>query len=228
MINISKYDKILEELKSNLFSERKMKKLNKINPNFYKDIHEILLELEDEKNSVLADTDIKKYMEITKLIDDLKKNFRAFFQVRFEKIARYSVYDITDDITENMTPEEKNIINEISLKLRDYYRDFADVKRFREPETEKPEEEIINKEEPVQGINNIEEAKKIENPVVNKSNKDELLLVRILENLPPIAQPDGDYYLHKNDILYLNKTFAEILHKRGALSYINIEKKETL
>ena len=53
----------------------------------------------------------------------------------------------------------KNIINEISLKLRDYYRDFADVKRFREPETEKPEEEIIDEEEPVQGINNIEEAK---------------------------------------------------------------------
>lgn len=53
-----------------------------------------------------------------------------------------------------------------------------------------------------------------------------MLLVRILENLPPIAQPDGDYYLHKNDILYLNKTFAEILHKRGALSYINIEKRK--
>ncbi|WP_061951272.1 hypothetical protein [Acidiplasma cupricumulans] len=127
------------------------------------------MELEDEKNSVLADTDIKKYMEITKLIDDLKKNFRAFFQVRFEKIARYSVYDITDDITENMTPEEKNIINEISLKLRDYYRDFADVKRFRESETEKPEEEIINKEEPVQGINNIEEAKKLKTRLLIKA-----------------------------------------------------------
>ena len=35
-------------------------------------------------------------MGITRLLDEVKKNFKAFFQVRFEKIAKYSVFDEID------------------------------------------------------------------------------------------------------------------------------------
>ena len=92
MIDISKYDKLLEDLKAMLFSERKSRKLNRIEPNFYKNIHSLFVELTEEKDRVVS-SDITEYMEITKLLDEVRKNFKAFFQVRFEKIGKYSVYD---------------------------------------------------------------------------------------------------------------------------------------
>ncbi len=69
MIDVSKYDKLLEDVKSMLFSERKSRKLNKIEPNFYKNIYSLFVELNAEKEMVVS-TDITEYMEITKLLDD--------------------------------------------------------------------------------------------------------------------------------------------------------------
>ena len=54
MIDISKYDKLLEDLKAMLFSERKSRKLNRIEPNFYKNIHSLFVELTEEKDRVLS------------------------------------------------------------------------------------------------------------------------------------------------------------------------------
>ena len=48
MIDVSKYDKLLEDVKSMLFSERKSRKLNKIEPNFYKNIYSLFVDLNAE------------------------------------------------------------------------------------------------------------------------------------------------------------------------------------
>ena len=46
-----------------------------------------------------------------------EKNFKAFFQVRFEKIGKYSVYDEIEEYLYNMSPEEKNIALRSSSNL---------------------------------------------------------------------------------------------------------------
>jgi len=221
MLDLNKYDKILEELKSVLFSERKTRKLNKLDPNFYKNIYSLFSDLKIEKSEALS-TDIMKYMEITRLLDDVKKNFKAFFQVRFEKIARYSVYDLTDDILYNLTNEEKNAIKEFSDKMKYYYNYFIVNKTDENKEEENNEHEEENNNE----INNnenikFEETKQNEKKSEIENTNENYILVRLLKDFPPIAQPDKNYYLHKNDIIYIKESFAGILKKRDAIIAIN-------
>jgi DNA replication factor GINS len=212
MIDITKYDKTIEDLKSMLFSERKSRKLNKIEPNFYKNVHSLFIELNMERDRVVS-TDITEYMEITKLLDDARKNFKAFFQVRFEKIAKYSVYNDIEELFYNMTQEEKNIIKELNEQMKGYYDDFTGIK------VAEPEKDIIEDEheEPVE--------KNEPEPEVPEENVEEDVLVRILKDQPPIAQPEKDYYLHKNDILYISKSLAKLLESHGTCLYINKGKK---
>ncbi len=231
MLDLNKYDKTLEELKSVLFSERKTRKLNKLDPNFYKNIYSTFSELKDEKAEALP-TDIIKYMEITHLLDDVKKNFKAFFQVRFEKIARYSVYELTDDILYNLTNEEKNIIKDFSEKMKYYYDDFIGSSTAVE-NNEIPADELNNNEVNQEYIDKTEETEIKENkinnqklpeeePLETKNIKNETyVLVRILKDLPPVAQPDKNYYLHKNDIIYITESFASLLKNHDSITIIN-------
>ncbi len=231
MLDLNKYDKTLEELKSVLFSERKTRKLNKLDPNFYKNIYSTFSELKDEKAEALP-TDIIKYMEITHLLDDVKKNFKAFFQVRFEKIARYSVYELTDDILYNLTNEEKNIIKDFSEKMKYYYDDFIGSSTAVE-NNEIPADELNNNEINQEHADKTEETEIKENkinnqklpeeePLETKNIKNETyVLVRILKDLPPVAQPDKNYYLHKNDIIYITESFASLLKNHDSITIIN-------
>jgi DNA replication factor GINS len=54
---------------------------------------------------------------------------------------------------------------------------------------------------------------------------EEQVCVRILKEQPPIAQPEGDYYLHKNDIIYIPSSFAKMLNSHGICQYIEKGKK---
>jgi DNA replication factor GINS len=215
MIDVSKYDKLLEDIKSMLFSERKSRKLNKIEPNFYKNIYSLFVELNAEKERVVS-TDITEYMEITKLLDDARKNFKAFFQVRFEKIAKYSVYDEIEEFLYNMSPEEKGIIRDLNEQMKNYYNDFIGATR---PVEEEKEEEPIREE-------GEEPAPEMHEPEIEKGEvTEELVPVRILKEQPPIAQPEGDYYLHKNDVIYIPPSFARMLNSHGICAYISKGKK---
>ncbi len=214
MIDVSKYDKLLEDIKSMLFSERKSRKLNKIEANFYKNIYSLFVDLNAEKERAVS-TDITEYMEITKLLDDAKKNFKAFFQVRFEKIAKYSVYDEIEEFLYNMSPEEKGIMRDLNERMKNYYNDFIGAIR-----SEKEE-----KEEPVQSIEEEPSQKESEPEIMSPNVTEDPIPVRILKDQPPIAQPEGDYYLHKNDIIYISPSFARILNSHGACAYIEKGKK---
>ena len=160
-----------------------------------------------EKERVIS-TDITEYMEITKLLDDAKKNFKAFFQVRFEKIAKYSVYDEIEEFIYNMSPEEKGIMRDLNEQMKNYYNDFIGITK---QEVEEKEEEPEQREE-VQEM-------PVPEPEESHITEDQVC-VRILKEQPPIAQPEGDYYLHKNDIIYIPSSFAKMLNSHGICQYI--------
>ncbi|MEM0140199.1 MAG: hypothetical protein QXZ44_06270 [Ferroplasma sp.] len=209
MIDISKYDKVLEDLKSMLFSERKSRKLNKLEPNFYKNLHLFFIDLNSEKDIALT-TDIKEYLEITRLLAEARKNFKAFFQVRFEKIAKYSVYDEIEEYSYNLTGEEKNIMRELNTQMLAYYSDFIAMEQQNEPN--------INEE--VAAEESFPEIKQDKPEVQPAPLNEDTALIRILKDQPVIAQPDRDYCLHGNDIIYVKESFAAILYKHGACVYI--------
>ena len=89
MIDISKYDKLLEDLKAMLFSERKSRKLNRIEPNFYKNIHSLFVELTEEKGSTALGIKFKDgvlLLSEKKARSRLVENYDEIFHRIFEEV----------------------------------------------------------------------------------------------------------------------------------------------
>ncbi len=53
--------------------------------------------------------------------------------------------------------------------------------------------------------------------------RSQFVVVRILGDQPPIAQPERDYFLHDNDVIYIPDKFAELLIKRKAAQPVNLK-----
>ncbi|SMD31612.1 hypothetical protein [Picrophilus oshimae] len=203
-----KYDEIIENLKAQILSERNSSRINKIDSNFYSEIRSIKMQLQEEQKKNMQD--ITLYMDITGLYDELKKLFHSFYELRFSKIAKFAVYDIQDDIY-NLTPEEKTFYENLKREMNIYFKEIFDG--------EKPkEEEKVEEKIEVNEVNNIEGDAEIGSEAIDN----EYIILRITENQPPIAQPERNYYLHKNDVVYLRKGLADILIKRNAAVKINI------
>ena len=211
-------DKVASELRSFFRAEFRSKKIKKLDPSFYKNVTSALESLNEEAEKSLKAQDITSYMDLKKKVSDLEKDFKALFQRRFEKIATFSIYPLDSELMNTLTPEEKEfivrlhnmmqdeqnlLINKISLPLEK--KDETSM----QPEKEKTAavEASIPEEPP-------ETEEESEPPLVK--HESEYVLVRIMADQPPIAQPDRDYYLHENDLVYLPEDFADILLKRKA------------
>lgn len=211
-------DRISEELKSLLRVEIKSRKLKKIDAGFYKSIVEALDSLNSDAEKYLRDQDIANYISINDRIQDIERDFKSFFQRRFEKIAVTSIYDLDTDLMNSLTGEEKEFISKLHNAMNDEYNHLLMRRKEKPPEEGKEAIEIG----PSGAEEEIEEKPEEEVPAMGEEPEQEFVVVRILDDLPPIAQADRDYFLHKNDILYLPKKFAEILIKRESAIKINI------
>lgn len=216
-LNPAQIDKVSDELRSFLRVEVRTKKPKKLDPSFYKNITNALETLKEEADIFLQKQDITSYINIKEKINDIERDFKAFFQRRFEKISTLSLYDLDSELMGALTPEEKDIITELHNKMQDQYNLLLNkIPHAVEAEEEEPQEAI---EPPVEA----QEEPAEEIPVPDAAQASQLLLVRILGDQPPIAQPERDYYLHDNDLVYLPENFAEILIKRKAAVKINLE-----
>ena len=200
-------DKVSDELRSVIRAEIRSRKIRKIDPSFYKSINSALYTLRTEAEVYLKNQDIGKYIQIKNRADDLERDFKSFFQRRFEKIATRSIYDLDGELMNSLTPEEKEFITELHNAMRDeYIALLSESKTVAEQKTE-------------------ETAGVIEKEIVAtkpKPEADEKVIVLITTDLPPIAQPERDYFLHKNDILYLSESFADMLIKRNSARKLNL------
>lgn len=214
--NPAQIDKVSDDLRSFLRVEVRSKKVKKLDPNFYKNVTEALETLKEEADSYLVKQDITNYINLKGRINDIERDFRALFQRRFEKIATLSLYDLDSELMNSLTPEEKEYITRLHNMMQDQYNMLLN----KIPQSEEPEESSSATEEKESGgePETPPEAAEVEAPV----QKDDFLLVRIMGDQPPIAQPEGDYYLHDNDLVYLPEKFADILVKRKAAIKINL------
>ncbi|HLH86417.1 MAG TPA: hypothetical protein VKU79_06110, partial [Thermoplasmataceae archaeon] len=167
--------------------------------------------------------DITNYIKIKDRADEIERDFRSLFQRRFEKIASLSIYDLDSELMSSLTPEEKEFITKLHNIMLDEYNLLlrkvpespvrsSEVKSALEKTPEPEQKTVVTAKNDSQS-----------EPVGVPQTTKEYLLVRILGDQPPIAQPDGDYFLHDQDVIYLDKKFAELLIKRNAAKKIEIK-----
>ena len=207
-------DKFTEELKSMLRVETKSRKIKKLDHGFYKGLVEVLTSLRFEADGYLHSNDITNYIKVNERIKNIESDFKAFFEKRFEKIAVLSIYDIGLDLVELLTPEERDFLTKLHVGMQDEFNRILqkteEKKTEMVPETAHANEVVVPQHESKSQIK--EDTTRAQNMVP----------VRITEDQPPIAQPDRNYYLRSNDIIYLNESFANLLIKRGSAVRINI------
>ena len=198
-------DKVFSDLLSAIRVEKNSKRVRKIDARFYEMFREAYATLSQEAEKQ-ASQDIDKYLQIKERIRKFETEFRTFFQLRFSKISRLSVYQIDEEDLEMLTESERKYLKELRSRTQD---EFMILSRGEIP---KPALEIREKE-----------PEKIEIPMQKASaEKESYVLVRIIGDQPPIAQPDRNYYFRDNDLVHLNRKFADLLIKRKSAIEANI------
>ncbi len=189
-------DKICTDLQTAVRVEKGSKKVRKFEPDFYRSVREALRTLRIEAEGVVA-TDIEKYMKLKERIMQVETDFRVFFQLRFSKIMRLSLHEVDAEEWGQLTSEEKDFLHTEQRIVDDLVHRFLD--------TGEPSKEPLRVKE--------KEVAQVEEQVEEDSG-DQYVLLRILSDLPPIAQPEGDYFLRANDIVHLKQNFANMLVSR--------------
>ena len=215
-------DKVSNDLRSFFRAEFRSKKIKKLDPAFYKNLTSALNSLNEEAEKSLKAQDITSYMDLKKKVSDLEKDFKALFQRRFEKIATLSIYPLDSELMNSLTPEEKEFIVRLHNMMQDQQNllinKLASPLEAKEEAVVQPEKPLAAEKEPEAveggGVETLEESPGQKEP--------EYALVRIFGDQPPIAQPDRDYYLRDNDLVYLPEQFADILIKRKAAQLVSL------
>ncbi len=197
-------DKVCTDLQTAVRVEKGSKKVRKIEPDFYRSVLEALRTLRIEADAAVA-SDIEKYMKIKERIKQVETDFTVFFQLRFSKIMRLSLHEIDGEEWNQLTSEEKEFLEKQKQTIQVLMRRFTDTS-----EKEVPAPAVSAKE--------IEQQADLE----GKKAEDEYLLLRITSDLPPISQPEGDYFLKNNDIVHLKEGFANMLIARKWAEKIQI------
>ena len=213
-------DKVIDELRSFLRAEVRSKKIKKLDPAFYKNVTGALATLKDEADGYLRKQDITNYITIKERTTDIERDFKALFQRRFEKIATLSIYDLDTELMNSLTPEEREFIVRLHNMMQDQYNVLLNKIPPSQADGQEAEEE--ENEAVPEPAGTETEAPEIPE-VSEKTGGVGYIMVRILGDQPPIAQPDRDYYLHDNDVVYLPEKFAEILIRRKAATKIELD-----
>jgi DNA replication factor GINS len=219
--NPQQIDRITDELRSFLRVEVRSRKPKKLDPAFYRNINSALETLKDEAQTYLKSQDIDNYIMIKERISDIERDFRAFFQKRFEKISTLSLYDLDGETLGALTPEEKDFITRLHNLMYDEFNVLLNKVSPAEEVREETEEIVESIPEPEAAPEAKVPPEEIQPEEI--ATHSQFVVVRILGDQPPIAQPERDYFLHDNDIIYIPDKFAELLIKRKAAQLVNLK-----
>ncbi|MHB8372433.1 MAG: hypothetical protein ACYDAO_05330 [Thermoplasmataceae archaeon] len=202
-------DRLFKKIRDYSRVESSRVSLNRINQDFYNEVRETLLAMKEMAEESLSNGDIDQYIGIREREGNIRKSLALFFQKRYEKILRESLYDIEGKTLDILTSEEREFIMKMHNEMMGIRDSLLDPwkKQERESSRESIKEPEI-KQEPE------------EPPNIQERNKDYTCL-RITVDYMPIALKNGNYYLRKNDIIHLPKNIAEILLKRESAVSIN-------
>ncbi len=195
---------IYSDLLSAVRAEKNSRRIRKLDPKFYRNVVEAMKSLEEESIRQ-APVNIDEYIAIKQRISQFEREFRSFFQLRFSKILRLSLYEMEEEVA-NLTEQEKEFLP----RVRSLVKEEMGV--------------LTQKEEPkkTQGPSPVAEAQELPQPAARaeKPPQDEYVLVRIIGDQPPIAMPERNYFFRDNDMAHVPRKFADLLVKRKIASIV--------
>jgi DNA replication initiation complex subunit (GINS family) len=153
------------------------------------------------------------------LNDQLKKAIdkaKRVYELRQRKIALLALRKVSGDNPEtaNLTPDELVLFSSLTSVFsahKDPNADFEDLA----PKVQKKENVVELPEAPPREAC---EEKGLEGP--QSGGSEELVLARVLEDIPTFAGVDRDYKLKKEDVVSLPSTIAKTLVSHGKIQVI--------
>ena len=105
--------------------EVKTKKLHKLPVGFYDSLRKEMESYDLEIRNALERKDIEDYVSLKEQKSEFEKNFRMFFQRRWEKIAALSQYDIDQELLMVLSSYEKAAALEFKTVYNKFYGQFV-------------------------------------------------------------------------------------------------------
>lgn len=205
-----------EEIMGLFRQENKSPQLTKVDPALYEKMGSYIktLRKEHEKETMLNPSSQTRLM----LSDQLKKAIEKaerIYELRQRKIALLALRKVAGDNpdTTNLTPDELVLFTNLTSVLgahKDAKADFEELG----PRFTQPKEVEVLPEAPSGGVCE----HKGKEPT--KENAEELVLVRVLEDVPTFAGVDKEYRLKKEDIVSLPKSIAHALLSHGKVKVV--------
>ena len=215
-LTASEIDKIAREIRDYFRQESATVQIQKIKPNFYERAKEAIESLDEMARSNISPERIDMYRKVMDKRDIIEKNLRNFLLKRYEKILRDSLFEIGSSIMDRLTSQEKIFIMDMHNRMSLYIEGLILVKNIA------PKEEI----EPVEEISTVHpDHEKAEAGKHIPESTDPMKLVSVNAEYLPVATSIGDFYLHKNDILYLPVKAAELIIEKKYARYVEFSKK---
>ena len=105
--------------------EIKSKKLHKLPVGFYDSLKKEMQSYVLEMQNALDRKDIEAYISLKEQKSEFEKNFRMFFQRRWEKIASLAQYDIDQELLMVLSSYEKAAALEFKTVYNKFYGQFV-------------------------------------------------------------------------------------------------------
>ena len=105
--------------------EIKSKKLHKLPVGFYDSLKKEMQSYDLEMQKALDRKDIEAYVSLKEQKSEFEKNFRMFFQRRWEKIASLAQYDIDQELLMVLSSYEKAAALEFKTVYNKFYDQFV-------------------------------------------------------------------------------------------------------
>ncbi len=117
-------ENVASKLTELLRMEIKSKKLHKLPIGFYDSFMKVAVSFEAEAEDALERQDITTYIKLKEQKLELEKEFKVFFQRRWEKIAALSQYDVDQETLSVLSSPEKVSILEFKAVYAKYFNQF--------------------------------------------------------------------------------------------------------
>jgi DNA replication initiation complex subunit (GINS family) len=203
-------DMTYEDIMGLFRQENKSSQLTKVDPALYDRISHYIKTLRKESEREVA---MNSMSQASMMINDqLKKAIdkaKRVYELRQRKISLLALRKVAGDNpdTANLTPDELVLFSSLVSVMGAHKDSNADFEELG-PRFPQPRDIVSLPEAPAPKLcDKTDEGKPME--------AEELVLVRVLEDLPTFAGVDKDYKLRKEDIISLPKNMAQTLVSHG-------------
>jgi DNA replication initiation complex subunit (GINS family) len=216
LMAVERGDMSYEDIMGLFRQENKSSQLTKVDPSLYERIGTYIKTIRKESEREIAMNPMSQASMM--LNDQLKKAIdkaKRVYELRQRKISLLALRKVAGDNpdTGNLTPDELVLFSSLTSVLgahKDSRADFEELgPRFTQPS------EVVE-------LPDVPSAKVCEKKESGpeKGQPEELVLVRVLEDVPTFAGVDKDYRLRREDIISLPKGVAGTLVSHGKVKLI--------